>query len=73
MQLDTENVHVQGKDFFFSLFKIEIELIYNILLVSSVQHSDSVIHLSLYIYSFLDSGKRFPKQDVQSKILKLNI
>ena len=40
--------------FFFALnfFLTEIELIYNVVLVSDVQQSDSVIHIYKYIYSF---------------------
>ena len=34
----------------FLSFFIEIELIYNIVLVSSIQQSDSVIHINVYIY-----------------------
>ena len=37
---------------FFSCFKIEVELIYNIVLVSGVQQSDSV--MCTYIYFFPD-------------------
>ena len=29
---------------------MHVELIYNVVLVSGVQHSDSVIHLSIYIF-----------------------
>ena len=34
----------------FLSFFIEIELIYNIVLISSIQHSDSVTHINVYIY-----------------------
>ena len=34
---------------FFSLFLIEVYLIYNIVLVSGIQHGDSVIHIYMYI------------------------
>ena len=33
---------------------IEVELIYNVVLVSSVQHSDSVVHIYTYLF-FSDS------------------
>ena len=39
----------------FLLNFIGIELIYNIVLVSDVQQKDSVMHIYIYIYSFLDS------------------
>ena len=42
-------------DFLFACFFIEVQLIYNIMLVSGLQHSDSVIHIYIYIYSFSDS------------------
>ena len=37
-----------------TLFLIEVQLIYNIVLVSGVQQSDSVIHtyICIYLYSF---------------------
>ena len=46
--------------FFFELIFIRVQLIYNVVLVSSVQQSESVIHiytyqLYIYIYSLLDS------------------
>ena len=49
--------------FCFYYFLIEVYLIYNVVLVSGVQHSDLVIHtyikyiyVHIYIYSFSDSS-----------------
>ena len=36
--------------FFFLIYFIEVELIYNIVLVSAVQHSDSVIHTYAFFF-----------------------
>ena len=36
----------------FKLLKIEIQLIYNVVLISGIQQSDSVIHTYIYIYIF---------------------
>ena len=37
----------------FKLLKIEIQLIYNVVLISGIQQSDSVIHTYIYIYIYL--------------------
>ena len=37
------------------LLKIEIRLVYNVVLISGIQQSDSVIHIYIYISSFSDS------------------
>ena len=36
---------------FLNLFSIEVELIYNVVLVSRVQQSDSVLYIYIYIYT----------------------
>ena len=36
-------------------FYVEVQLIYNAVLVSGVQHSDSVIYIYIYLHSFSDS------------------
>ena len=37
----------------FFLKKIEVQLIYNVVLVSGVQQSDSVIHIYVYVYIYI--------------------
>ena len=40
-------------DFFFkNHFQMEVELIYNVMLVSGMQQSDSVLYIDVYIDSF---------------------
>ena len=48
--------------FFFSLrkknllfLKTEAQLIYSIVLISGVPHSDSALYMCVYVYSFADS------------------
>ena len=31
---------------------IEVELIYNVVLISGIQHRDSVIHMHVYVFIF---------------------
>ena len=40
-------------NFYFYLFFIEVQLIYNVVLVSGIQQSDSVISIHTYVYIFL--------------------
>ena len=42
-------VHPTDDDFFF----FDVELIYNVVLISSVHQSDSVIHIYIYIFFFI--------------------
>ena len=40
-----------GQRFYFSLFFIEVQLIYNVALITAVQQSDSGIYTHIYIYT----------------------
>ena len=49
--------YVQAADwgysyFYFNFFSIEVELIYNVVLVSGVQHSDSDIYIHIHMFFF---------------------
>ena len=52
--------------FFLTIFKIEVELIYNVMLVSGVSQSDSVIHIYVCIYIHVN---RFPGGSVVKNLL----
>ena len=43
---------IQG-EFAYNEFFIEVEMIYNVVLVSTVQQSDSYIYTYMYIYTLL--------------------
>ena len=52
VRIYNKKVQRQGHCFFF-FFLIEVQLIYNVVLDSRAQQSDSVIHIYIYIFFFL--------------------
>ena len=49
--LNTHSIHFLF--FFFQFLKIEVELIYNVVPISAVQQSDSVIHIETFFFYIL--------------------
>ena len=54
-------------DFMTFFFLIEVQLIYNVVLISAVQQSDSVKHMYVYIYILFHYGL---SQDIESTSLR---
>ena len=52
--------------FLLTIFKIEVELIYNVMLVSGISQSDSVMHIYVYIYIHVN---HFPGGSVVKNLL----
>ena len=53
LQCNDECSFMESPFFFFYIYLIEVYLIYNVVLISAIQQSDSVIYIYSFSYSFL--------------------